>query len=279
MSLSHTNSAVKRVEEVIEQSGRFGLFLMMGAALLVLTAPIIVVTLISFNPTKTQYFPPSGISLRWYVEFFQTDYFVHSFFVVSLPIAIVSATIATVLGGAAAYAIVQYDIPYKNLIQSFLLIPIMIPGVIIGFALLLTYGKVNLQAGYPRLTLAHSVRLIPYALLTTMASLYSLDDDLVRAARGLGANRYEAFYKVTFPLIKSGVIAGFLLSFIISFANVNISLFLVRPGVTPLPVEIFSFLKFRTSPIIAAISTIQILLILVLVIVIQRLAGFESVYN
>jgi len=278
MSTTH-NRIMKRLDWMLEHSGRVTLYVLVSLALLVLTAPILVVTLISFNPTRTQYFPPSGISLRWYAEFFQTDYFVHSFFVVSLPIALVSALIATVLGGAAAYAIVRQDIPYKNLIQSFLLIPIMIPGVIIGFALLLTYGKVNLDAGYPRLILAHSVRLIPYALLTTMASLYSFDDDLIRAARGLGANRYEAFYKVTFPIIKSGVIAGFLLSFIISFANVNISLFLVRPGVTPLPVEIFSFLKFRTSPIIAAISTIQIFLILVLVLIIQRLAGFESVYN
>lgn len=250
-----------------------------AVGLTLLVGPILVVTLVSFNPTTTEAFPPTGFSLRWYAAFLGHETFMQDFFLVSLPIAAVSAILATGLGVAAAYVLVRYDLPYQNVIQSLLTAPLMIPGVIIGFSLMLVFSEVNLQSGYLKIILGHSVRVLPYTVLTTMASLYSLDPELERAARNLGASKLRTFREVTLPLMKSGVIAGFLLAFIISFADINVALFLTSPKVTTLPVEMFLFLQWESSPLIAAISVAQIGVVLVLVVVIQRLVGFETVFE
>jgi putative spermidine/putrescine transport system permease protein len=110
-----------------------------------------------------------------------------------------------------------------------------------------------------------------------MTALQSLDDELEQAARNLGAGRFQTFRKVTLPLIRSGVVSGFLLAFILSFTDSVIALFLSGQNTTTLPVEIFTFLQFDSSPLIAATATIQILLVLVLVLIIGRLVGFKAV--
>lgn len=259
--------------------GRAVYYAMLVASVTVLVAPIVVVFLVSLNPTREELVPPTGLSLRWYAEFFADPTFREAFFLVSLPIAIVSATLATVMGVGAAYVLVQYDLPYQNGIQSLLTAPLMIPGIIIGFALMLAFSETNVQSGYAEITLGHTLRILPYTVLTAMASLYGLDPELERAARDLGASKIEAFVKVILPTMKSGVIAGFLLAFIVSFADVNVALFLTSPSVTTLPVEMFLFLEWESSPLIAAISMIQIGLVLVLVLLIHRLVGFGTVFN
>lgn len=279
---SHAPSEPARkrsLSPVAKAVGQAGYYASLAAAVTVLIAPIVVVFLVSLNPTREELVPPSGVSLRWYAEFLGDPTFREAFFLTSLPIAAVSATLATVLGVSAAYVLVRYDLPYRNAIQSLLTAPLMIPGIIIGFALMLVFSETNLQSGYAEITLGHTVRVLPYTVLTAMASLYGLDPELERAARDLGASKLEAFLKVVLPTMKSGVVAGFLLAFIVSFADVNVALFLTSSSVTTLPVEMFLFLQWESSPLIAAISMVQIALVLVLVLVIQRLVGFESVFD
>jgi putative spermidine/putrescine transport system permease protein len=248
-------------------------------ALLLLLAPIIIIVAISFNPGEVEAFPPTGFSLRWYFEFFQSDTFVHSFFFVSLPIAVIVAMIATLLGVMAGYVLVRRAVPFRDGLQSLLLAPLIIPAVISGFALLLFFSRYDLQMPYVNLVIGHTLITVPYTTLTSMTSIYGMDDEVEEASRILGASGLETFVYVTLPLIKSGVIAGFLLAFIISFTDIYIALFLSGGNTVTLPLAIFQFLQWETSPIISAISTIQIVLILVVILVISRFVGFEQAFT
>lgn len=262
---------------VVERVALWLRYVLIAIGLFVLAGPVLVIVLISFNPTSQEAFPPTGFSLRWYGEFFQSPQFVESFFVVSLPIALLTAVIATTVGTVTAYALVRYDYSYRNVIQTLLTTPIMIPGIIIGLALLIFFSRVGFGNEFVNLAIGHSVRTFPYALLTTMTALAGFDREVELAARNLGANRFQMFRKVTLPLMQNGVVAGFLLTFIVSFADINIALFLSGGNAVTLPVQIYSFLLYESSPIIAAISTLQILLVLVLVLVISYLVNLETV--
>lgn len=245
-------------------------------ALSILLAPIVIVVGIAFNPTRQEAFPPTGISLNWFQAFLQSDQFFTAFVFVSLPIAIITGILATSLGVMAAYVLVRRDVPFENIAQSMLLGPLIVPAVIIGFGLLLFFAQIDMDIPVIDIIIGHTVITLPYTLLTSMTRLYNIDPELEEASRNLGASKIQTFRKVTLPLMRSGVIAGFLFAFIISFADINIALFLAGDDVVTLPLAIFLFLEWESSPIIAAISTLQILLIMVVVILISRLVGFEA---
>lgn len=248
-------------------------------SMIILLAPAIIVVFISFNPTEREAFPPTGFSLRWYVEFFQHTGFFEAFFYTSVPVALATAISATILGTMAAYALNKFELTGSNLIQTFLTTPIMVPAVIIGLALLLFFPTLGIENDRVQLVIGHTVRTFPYALLTTITALHGFDWDMERAARNLGASQFTTFRKIVLPMMSSGVIAAFLLAFIISFADVNIALFLSGTQGTTIPVEMYQFLLFETSPIIAAISTLQIIVVLVLVGIISFFVDLESIFT
>lgn len=244
----------------------------------VLVLPILIVVAISFSPTQSQAFPPSGISFRWFQAFLESPFF-DAFFFVSLPIAIVTALMATILGVMAAYVVARREIPFEGEAVMYFISPLIIPPAIIALALLIVLdaNPLNFIPQFIKIVLGHMVITLPYTFLTAMTALQSLDDELEQAARNLGAGRFQTFRKVTLPLIRSGVVSGFLLAFILSFTDSVIALFLSGQNTTTLPVEIFTFLQYDSSPLIAATATVQILLVLVLVLLIGRLVGFKAV--
>lgn len=250
--------------------------LVLGFAILIV--PIVLVIAVSFNPTEAQAFPPTGFSLRWYGEFLDSSFF-NAFFAVSLPIALAVGTVSTVLGLMASYIVARRDIPFENEVVLYFLMPLVVPPAIIGLSLLLLFGlrPLSFVPPFVELTVAHVVVTIPYTFLTSLTALYSVDEELEQAARNLGATKFNAFREVTLPLIRSGVISGFLLAFILSFTDSTVALFLSGGSTITLPVEMFLFLQFDSSPLVAATATVQILLVLVLVVLIGRLVGFKAV--
>jgi putative spermidine/putrescine transport system permease protein len=261
---------------LIAGKGLYYALLLVGFAILVV--PIIIVVAISFNPTEAQAFPPTGFSLRWYGEFLNSS-FLGAFFTVSLPIALVVGLVSTILGLMAAYIIARRDLPFENEVMMYFLLPLVVPPAIIGLALMLffNFDVLSFVPPFTELIIAHVVVTIPYTFLSSSTALYSLDTELEEAARNLGASKFQTFRKVTLPLIKSGVISGFLLAFILSFTDSTVALFLSGGNTTTLPVAMFLFLQYDSSPLIAATATVQILLVLVLVLVIGRLVGFKAV--
>jgi putative spermidine/putrescine transport system permease protein len=163
-----------------------------------------------------------------------------------------------------------------------LLSPLILPQIVTGAALLQFFALVGLRdlLGFPALLLGHVVVTLPYAIRTVMVSLHGLDPRLEWAAQDLGADPVRTFLRVTLPLIKNGVFAGFVFAFIVSFNDVPISLFLGRPGNVPIPIAILGHVESRFDPAVAAVAVITIAIVLALIAVAERFARVsEFIYQ
>lgn len=251
-----------------------------GAATLVafalIVVPILIVVVAAFSPNDYFQFPPPGLSMRWFAEFFGLGN-MRSAFALSVELALASATIATVLGTFAALFLARRGGALANVLQSLFVAPLVFPTIILGVALLLLYKTIGMPV-FAGLLLAHCVVGMPYGFRTVLASAQALDPSLEEAGQSLGAGPLRTLVLVTLPLIWPGVLAGWLFAFIVSFSELNTALFLTGPGVTTLPIEIFSYLQFQGSQlVIAAASSVQIALIVLLVTVIERVVGIARI--
>lgn len=245
-------------------------------AFLLILAPILVVVVTAFSPTDYFVFPPPSLSMRWFIEFFRLDNMRNSF-TLSLKLALLSASIATVLGTMGALFLARRSGVAAGLLQGLFLAPLVFPTIILGLALLLMYKSVGMPV-FPGLLLAHCVVGMPYCFRTVLASVQALDPSLEEAGQSLGAGPISTLFLVTMPLIWQGVLSGWLFAFIVSFGELNTALFLSGPGITTLPIEIFSYLQFQGSQlVIAAASTLQIALIVLLVAGIERIVGLGRI--
>ena len=244
-------------------------------AFTLVVVPILMVVVAAFSPSDFFQFPPPGFSVRWFVEFFGLEN-MRNAFLLSVELALASATIATILGTFAALFLARRGGAIGAFLQSLFLAPLVFPTIILGVALLLLYKTIGMPV-LPGLLLAHCVVGMPYGFRTVLASAQALDPALEEAGQSLGAGPLRTLALVTLPLVWPGVLAGWLFAFIVSFGELNTALFLTGPGVTTLPIEIFSYLQFQGSQlVIAAASTVQIALIVILVAVIERIVGIET---
>jgi len=241
-----------------------------------LLAPVVVAIFTSFNPGRLNQFPPTGFSLTWYVQFFGDRNFTHAFFAISLKLAVYVAVICGLLALPAAYALSRYRFPGRNLVQTLLMTPMMVPQMVVGIALLLLFAPYTFADEF-RIVVGHVVIALPIAIRAVMSSLDGLDPSLEEAARSLGANPLQSFFRVVVPLAGSGVLAAMLFAFTISFTDANVALFLVGPKATTLPVEVFTYLLWESTPVVAAIATLQVALVMVIATIINRLVGLNAV--
>ena len=241
-----------------------------------LLGPFLVIFIAAFGADATLAFPPrGGFSLQWFANVFQTSQFIDSFWI-SLSIALLATVIALVLGIPVAYALVNYRFPGQGVLETIFSSPILVPGLVIGFAMLRFFvlvGDFNVFIG---LLIGHTAVLFPYSVRVVSASLRNLDPALEQAAISLGANRLRSFMLIVLPNVRSGVAAAFILAFITSFNNVPISLFLTGPGVSTLPISMLVYMEYYYDPTIAALSTLLILFTIVLVQGAERLLGLSQ---
>jgi putative spermidine/putrescine transport system permease protein len=195
--------------------------------------------------------------------------------VMSLILALVATAGSLVAGVAASYALIRRRVRGGALVSALLNAPLVFPGVVIGVALLQFYAVLRLNGTLLGLAVAHVVITVPYVVRAVTASLQGIDPELESAARVLGASGPIAFFTVTLPLIRPGVAAGALFSFIVSFDNVPVSIFLLGPGQMTLPVKIFTAIEYGVDPSIAAVSTMLIALTGVGLAVAERWIGFH----
>lgn len=237
-----------------------------------LLAPILVVIVISFNAEPYLSFPPERWGLRWYSALADNAAFVEGFRV-SLLLASSSAALAVLIGVPAALAISRYNFRGREAFVTFFTMPLMIPTVVLGLGLLLVLSPLRLTATYPGLLAAHVVLVVPFVIRTTATSLSTLPPEYGEAAYSLGATPWRAFYRVTLPLVAPGVIAGAAIAFLVSFDEVVVTLFLVGPQFSTLPVEVFRYVEYRTDPSVAALSVVLVLVSVAGVVLIERLLG------
>lgn len=236
-----------------------------------LFAPIVVVVVLAFNPKQFGIFPMEGISMRWFIKLAQNESIIDAF-KNSLVLGALTAVCSTAVGILAALAFIRFDFPGKNTLNTLLLSPIMIPEVVLGVALLLFLRFLQQPKGFLLLLIGHVVLTLPYVLLIVQARLVGIKKEYEEAARSLGANAFQTFREVTFPLLLPAVLAGGLFSFTISFDDITATLFWATAENQTVPVKIFSMLRNSVSPEINALGAVMI----VLTVVTPLLAGYLS---
>lgn len=242
-------------------------------AMLALPAMLVIVS--SFTSGETMNFPPVGFSLRWYRAAFENELFMNALWI-STYLAVLVAIIALVIGFAGAFAINRYSFPGKVFFQGLAFSPLIVPSVVLGIGLLQLFSWLNLtQTIYP-LLLGHLVLAIPYVVRTLLASLALHDRVLEEAAMNLRATPLQVVRRITLPLILPGLLSAAVFAFVTSFGNGTVSAFLTYGGKVTLPVQIFTYVDTSYDPLVAAVSSIMILVTLVVILVIERLIGAEK---
>ncbi|SOZ38564.1 ABC transporter permease [Cupriavidus neocaledonicus] len=241
-----------------------------------MVAPLLVVVAVSFTGKGYISMPTDGLSLRWFRAIAGAHEIVDAIWL-SLTLGLVSATIAVALAVPAALALVRHRFPGRGALMAFFLSPLMIPHVVLGVAFLRFFTTLGVTGSFFWLALTHVVVVMPYALRLVLAAATGLDRDAERAALSLGASRFTAFRRVVLPLILPGVVGGWMLSFIQSFDELTMTVFVATPGTTTLPVAMYNQIAQTIDPLVASVSTVLIAGTLVLMVLLDRIVGLDRV--
>lgn len=241
-----------------------------------LALPLVIVIGASFTQTGYLAFPPEGLSLRWYEQFWNDRSYMNSLGL-SAGLALVSALIAALLGVPAAIGLKRLPGKSSILLQALFMSPLALPGIVIGAALFQFVSQIGLGRSFWALAVGHAVICTPYVVRTTLAAIDDRTRQLEDAARDLGASGTATFFLVTLPLIKPGVMAGLFFAFIISWINVEVSMFSTTSVLMPIPVKMFNYVQYNVDPFIAAVSALTIYVALAAVIAVDRIVGLEKV--
>ncbi len=242
-----------------------------------LIGPILVIIPLSFNAepyfTFTQEMlslDPAGYSLRWYEDFFSSQDWMSSIGN-SFIIGIASTILATVLGTLAALGLSRSHMPYRSLIMSILISPMIVPLIISAAGMFFFYSSMELSQTYVGVILAHTVLGTPFVVITVTATLAGFDQSLIRASASLGASPTYTFFNVTLPLVTPGVVSGALFAFITSFDEVVVVIFLAGVEQKTIPLQMWSGIREQISPTILAVATILVCISIALLTVMELL--------
>jgi putative spermidine/putrescine transport system permease protein len=257
------------------QRGRWVLRGAAGISLGFILLPLVFVIWLAFFTNEIVSFPPDGYTLRWFVAIFDQNKFVDGFRV-SIQVGVVATLFGLALGVPAALAVARRRFVGRETVNTLLLLPLVVPGVVLGTSIYVFHVEAEIATGWPilgsvgGLIAGHTLIVIPWCVRLVSASLAGMDLATEEAAQNLGATPIVTFFRVTLPAIRSGIVAGALFGFVTSFGNLEMSLFLVGPGRTTLPIAILQYLEWKLDPTIAAVSVLQIMLIGAAMIVTDR---------
>ena len=245
---------------------RFGF---LGLILFFIYLPIGVLVVNSFNSSRygTSW---QGFTWRWYERLFNNDSLMTAA-TNSLTIAIVAATMATIIGTLAAVALYRYQFRGKAALSSMVFISMLTPDIVMAISLLIIFIVVGIELGFISLLLAHITFCLPFVIIAVYSRLRGFDVKMLEAARDLGASESRVFWKIILPLATPAVASGWLLSFTLSLDDVIVSAFVTGPGYEILPLKVYSMVRVGVSPEVNAISTLLLVVSLVLVIISQLL--------
>ena len=253
--------------EVVSPHARLVRGLLGGWAVVVyvfLFAPIVLLVLFSFNANKFGTFPFTGWTTDWYGQVF-SDYQIKDALSTSLKVAAEVTLISTVVGTAAAFPLVRSRLPFRSGVRIGFILPIMIPGLLIGVSLLvLLTSTFHFQLSPQTAVIGQAVYTTPFVLLIVAARLQGFDPALERAASDLGANTFRRLRHVVLPLILPAIFAGALLVFTLSLDEFIITLFLIG-GHNTLPIYIYTQVKFGITPEVNALASLLLAASLVLI--------------
>lgn len=239
------------------------------AVFVFLYAPILILIVFSFNKSR-QTAIWTGFTFDWYGKLFDNELILRAVRN-SLMVAGITTVVATLIGTMVALALARLDFPARGMTQAMLYLPIIIPEIVMGAALVTFFGVVGLRLSIWSVVVAHVTFSISYVAIVVRARLAGFDRSLEEAALDLGATPWMTFWRVTFPITLPGIVAGALLVFTISIDDYVVTSFVAGVGATTLPLQIYSMLKVGVTPEVNAVSTLLLLMTVVLIVVSQRL--------
>ncbi|MGH2376053.1 MAG: ABC transporter permease [bacterium] len=245
-------------------------------ALIGLVFPSLLVVISSFNASDFLTFPPQGWSLRWYAAM-AGNWEVRQAALLSLKVATLVVIIDLLLGVPAAFPLTRARFRGRDGLMTFILSPLMLPGLVIGIGLLFFYMLMGLAVSFSLLVISHVVVTLPFIISMTSARLATLDQTYEDAALNLGASQVQKFIHVVLPQLWPGIAAGAAFAFLLSFDNFTVSLFTASDRLRPLPIVLFYLLRYDINPLVGAVSSLEIGLALLILLVGSRLLGLARV--
>ncbi|MGP4043778.1 ABC transporter permease [Streptomyces sp. 2A115] len=257
-------------------AGRITLTAASTLILLFLALPIILIVVTSFGKDAFGSFPPDSWTLGWYKSLFADGSKWPAALSLSALVASLTTVFSLVLGVTAATALVRSNLPLRSAVYGLVLAPLVIPQVVVALGLFLLFEPAAMLGSPIAIALGHTVLASPIAVMILMATLKGIDERLEDAAASMGANRLTVARRITLPLAMPGMIAAAIFSFITSFDEFFISMFLSSVDTVTLPVQVFNVLQFDVDPSVTAISAVLIAVAvqaLALVAAVRRLGG------
>jgi putative spermidine/putrescine transport system permease protein len=274
--MSSTLAAPTHVPRNVRRDpGAIALGLYVVLFVMFLLAPIAAVVVFSFSSSSFVSFPMEGWTLRWYHRIFEYQPFMDSL-LVSVEIAVGSSAIGAVIGVPAALVVARSSSTLSSLVANLLLAPISIPAIVLGFSLLYFLSALSFGISFLALLITHSVIAVPYVARTALAVYRALPPDLEEAAAILGASRWQTLRLTTLPLLRPGICAGALFAFLISLDNLPVSFFFGTASTNTLPVVMLSYMQNQFDPSIAAMSAVQMLIAVVMLLIVDATYGVDK---
>jgi len=241
-----------------------GLAIYSALYLAFLYIPVLLLPVFSFNDSIYVSFPLKGFTVQWYAQLLESPGLIDAF-VNSVKVGVVVAVLSTILGTIAAKAVTRYRIPGRGPLLGFIMLPLVIPLIIMGIALLVMVNLLGVGLSLYTIGIGHMLLCVPFSMLVMISRLEGFDRSMEEAARDLGESAWGAFWRVTFPMAFPGIIASLLLTFTISFDEFVLAFFLAGTDVT-LPVFIWSMMRFPTRlPMVLALGACIIIFTIVIV--------------
>jgi len=250
---------------------------MIGTIICFLVTPILVTALMAFDARAyLGPLPPPALSFRWFTQFFSDDYFLRGL-ATSAELAVLSVAVSLAVGVMSAVALERATFWAKDALVSFFLSPLLVPPVVVGFALLLFLAHLGLVNGFVRLLCGHVIITVPYTIRATLAGLAGIDRSLTEAALILGATERRAFWDVTLPLARTSIVSGAIFAFAVSMDDVAVSIMLTDANTFTLPVALISSMRANFDLSIAAASVMLMLVTLALILILEKSVGLNRV--
>lgn len=259
----------------LDYTRRWWLRLTVAATLLLLYTPIFTLIAFSFNDSRRN-IVWRGFTLKYYEKAWNNDSLIEAF-VNSLTIALVSTVISTVLGVLVAVALWRFRFPGKAAYEGFMVLPIVIPEICVGVAMMAFFARIGWPTGWPwpltliNITIAHIAFSFPFVAVIVRGRLVGFNRELEEVSKDLGAGEWQTMRHIVLPYLRPGVIAGALIAFTLSLDDFIITFFTAGPNSITLPVKIFSMVRFSVTPEVNAASTVLVVITVITAVIAMRL--------
>lgn len=265
----------------LEYTRKTWMRLWIAGVMVFLYAPLIVLMVFSFNDSKRNVVW-KGFTLKYYEKALNNDGLIEAL-VNSLTIAALATVFSVVLGALAGLMLWRFRFPFKGTVEGAMSLPIIVPEICMGVAMLIFFAKIDWPTGLPwplnlsAITIAHITFCFPFVALVVRSRMASFNREQEEAAKDLGASEWQTFRDVLLPHMKPGLVAGALLAFTLSLDDFVITFFTSGPDTVTFPVKVYSMVRFSVTPEVNAASTILILLTIALTAVALKLQGVKAI--